>query len=366
MKRDLPLPPRAAAPADDHAGADARWELVRTRDRAGDGRFFYSVDTTGVYCRPSCGARLPRREHVSFHATAADAERAGFRACLRCHPNGPTLAERQSELVTLACRHIEASEAEPSLDALAAAAGLSPHHFHRVFKAVAGVTPKAYAKAHRAGRVREELAQPGGTVTAALYEAGYASNARFYADAPSVLGMPPRAYRAGGTDADIRFAVAQSSLGAVLVAASDTGLCAITLGDDPEALVRDLQDRFPKAVLRGGDPAFEQQVAQVVGLVENPSAGHALPLDIRGTAFQQRVWQALRQIPPGETRSYTQVARQVGAPTAVRAVAAACAANALAVAVPCHRVVRSDGALSGYRWGIERKRQLLDREGTDR
>ena len=239
---------------------------------------------------------------------------------------------------------------------------MSRFHLHRVFKAVTGLTPKAYAAAHRARRVRGELARGDGRVTDAIYDAGYNSNGRFYAESNGVLGMTPSRFRAGGADTAIRFAIGQCSLGAILVAASDVGVCAILLGDDPEALARDLQDRFPRAQLVGGDVAFEQRVAQVVGLIEAPRLGHDLPLDVRGTAFQQRVWQALRQIPPGETASYRDIAERIGAPTSMRAVAQACGANALAVAIPCHRVVRQDGALSGYRWGVERKRALLARE----
>lgn len=345
-------------------GDEARWAAVQARDAGADGRFFYSVRTTGVYCRPSCGARLPRRENVAFHASAAQAEAAGFRPCRRCRPDQPSLAERQARMVAQACRTIESADEAPDLATLAAEAGVSLYHFHRVFKAVTGVTPKAYADAHRARRVRQALPQAK-TVTQALYDAGFNSNARFYASTPQVLGMTPSAYRAGGADATIRFAIGQCSLGAILVAATETGVCAITLGDDPQALLQDLQQRFPRARLLGGERDFEQLVAQVVGLVEAPQAGHALPLDIRGTAFQQRVWQALREIPAGRTASYAQIAERLGAPKAVRAVAAACAANPLAVAIPCHRVVRSDGGLSGYRWGVERKRTLLQREAAE-
>lgn len=355
MKRDLPLPSDSD---------DARWAAVQGRDASLDGRFFYAVATTGVYCRPSCGARLARRENVTFHPTAADAERAGFRPCRRCQPDGPSRAERHAACVTLACRTIESAESPPDLAALAAVAGLSPHHFHRVFKAVTGLTPRAYARAQRAARVREGLGRAG-TVTEALHDAGYPSQARFYEDAPAVLGMTPRVYRSGGSDTLIRFAIAACSLGALLVAATGRGLCAIALGDDPAPLLRDLQDWFPKAELVGGDAAFEQLVARVVAVVESPTVAGAaeLPLDIRGTAFQQRVWQVLREIPPGATRTYSELAREIGEPAAVRAVAAACGANTLAVVVPCHRVVRTDGRLSGYRWGVARKQALLEREG---
>ena len=342
---------------------DERWAAVVRRDPAADGRFYYSVSTTGVYCRPTCAARLARREHVRFHLTCAEAEGAGFRPCKRCRPNEAPLAERQASVVARACRLIEAAEESPGLDALAAAAGLSRFHFHRVFKAVTGLTPKAYAAAHRANRVRDELTRSP-TVTDAIYGAGFNSNGRFYATSSKVLGMTPTDFRAGAPGASIRFAVGECSLGSILVAASDKGICAILLGDDPDALARDLQDRFPKARLIGGDPGFERWVAEVVGFVEAPQLGLALPLDVRGTAFQQRVWRALSEIAPGSRASYAEIAGRIGAPKAVRAVAKACAANPLAVAIPCHRVVRHDGALSGYRWGVERKRALLAREAA--
>lgn len=341
----------------------ARWAAVIAKSRAADGEFFYSVRTTGVYCRPSCAARPARRENVAFHLTAGEAEAAGFRPCKRCKPDQAPMAERQAAMVADACRTIEAAEDAPDLEALAAQAGISPFHFHRVFKSVAGVTPKAYASAHRAGRVREALTTSG-TVTEAIYDAGFNSGGRFYAQSAQVLGMTPTRFRAGGETAVIKFAIGECSLGSILVAATDKGVCAILLGDDPEALARDLQDRFSRAELIGGDVQFEALVAKVVGFVEQPGLGLDLPLDVRGTAFQQRVWQALREIPAGETAGYAQIAEKIGSPRAVRAVAQACAANAIAVAIPCHRVVRTDGALSGYRWGVERKRALLDREAA--
>ncbi len=341
--------------------SDPRWTAVVARDAAADGTFFYSVKTTGVYCRPSCAARLARPENVSFHPTRADAERAGFRPCKRCKPDQPPLAEQHAATVADVCRLIESADPVPSLEQLARHGGMSTWHFLRVFKAVAGVTPRAYAAAHRARRLRDQLDQ-GGTVTNAIYDAGYHSSSRFYAQADAVLGMTPSRYRAGGADTTIRFAIGECSLGAILVAASARGVCAILLGDDPDALARDLQDRFPRAEIIGADAGFEQTVARVVASVEAPGLGLDLPLDVRGTAFQQRVWQALRDIPAGETASYAQVAGRIGMPKAARAVAQACAANALAVAIPCHRVVRNDGNLSGYRWGVERKRALLDRE----
>jgi AraC family transcriptional regulator of adaptative response/methylated-DNA-[protein]-cysteine methyltransferase len=341
--------------------SDPRWASVVARSAAADGTFFYSVKTTGVYCRPSCAARLPRPENVRFHLTREDAESAGFRPCKRCKPGQPSLTEQHAAKVTEICRLIEAAQTVPTLEELASRAGMSPFHFHRVFKAVTGVTPREYTAAHRGKRVRKELGRTR-TVTAAIYRSGYNSNARFYGESQQVLGMTPTRYRAGGASTEIRFAVGECSLGSILVAQSEQGVCAIFLGDDPDALARDLQDRFPRATLIGGDAEFERLVAQVVGFVEAPRLGLDLPLDVRGTAFQQRVWQALRDIPPGSTVSYTDIANRIGSPTSVRAVAQACAANILAVAIPCHRVVRTDGGLSGYRWGVERKRALLQRE----
>jgi AraC family transcriptional regulator of adaptative response/methylated-DNA-[protein]-cysteine methyltransferase len=335
---------------------DERWAAVVARAREADGQFYYSVRSTGVYCRPSCPSRTPRRANVAFHATPHDAEAAGFRACLRCRPDAPPLAERQAEAVAKACRLIETAEEEP-------ACGMSRFHFHRIFKAHTGITPKAYAAARRAERLKQGLAQAG-TVTAAAYDAGFNSSGRFYAASSGVLGMTPKRYRAGGGGEAIRFAVAQCSLGALLVAATDKGICCILLGDDPDALVRDLQDRFPKADLIGAEPGFERTVAQVVAFVEAPRLGLDLPLDVRGTAFQQRVWQALRQIPAGQTVGYAELAARLGMPQGARAIAGACAANPVAVAIPCHRVVRNDGSISGYRWGVERKHALLQREAS--
>ena len=340
--------------------ADPRWAKVKMRDKASDGGFVYSVSTTGVYCRPSCAARLANPANVRFHATPEAARAAGFRACKRCKPDLGA-AQPHAAKVAEAARRIAASETMPSLASLAAKAGLSPHHFHRVFKAVTGLTPKDYAAAHRGRKLREQL-HDGASVTQAIYDAGYNSGSRFYEKSKSLLGMTPSNYRAGGTDEEIRFAIAKTSLGALLVAASDKGVCAILLGDDPEKLLRDLQDRFNRARLVGGDAKFERLVAKIVGLVEHPRKGLDLPLDIRGTAFQQRVWKALTAIPAGKTASYAQIARKIGRPQAVRAVAQACAANNLAVAIPCHRVVKTDGGLSGYRWGVARKQELLKRE----
>jgi AraC family transcriptional regulator of adaptative response/methylated-DNA-[protein]-cysteine methyltransferase len=338
---------------------DPRWPAVVARDPQSDGQFYYSVKTTGVYCRPSCAARRARPENVRFHASCEDAEKAGFRPCKRCRPNQSTAVH--AEKIAEICRLIETSEETPSLEQLAGAAGLSTYYFHRVFKAATGLTPKKYAAAHRDSLVRKALGGAG-TVTEAIYEAGYNSNGRFYETSNRVLGMTPSSYRSGGARTEIRFAVGECSLGSILVAQSDRGICAILLGNDPNALTRDLQDRFPQANLIGGDAAFEQLVARVIGFIEAPAVGLDLPLDVRGTAFQQRVWQALQKIPAGSTASYTDIAKLIGSPNSVRAVAQACGANGLAVAIPCHRVVRHDGALSGYRWGVDRKRALLDRE----
>jgi len=342
---------------------DSRWRSVMARDPEADGKFYYSVATTGVYCRPSCAARQPRPENVRFYRTREDAEKAGFRPCRRCRPDQAPLLEQHAAKIESACRLIEDSEEAPTLEQLASRAGLSMYHFHRLFKAVTGVTPRQYGAEHRAMRMRSKL-RKSGTITEAIYDAGYNSNGRFYEVSNDLLGMTPTRYRSGGAWTEIRFAVGECSLGSILVAKSDRGICAIFLGDDPDKLARELQDRFPEATLIGGDREFEQLVARVVGFVEAPARGLDLPLDVRGTAFQQRVWQALRKIPAGSTASYSDIAGLIGSKRSVRAVAQACGANPVAVAIPCHRVVRTDGSLSGYRWGVERKRALLEREAA--
>ena len=343
------------------ADQDARWQAVVARDASADGTFVISVRSTGIYCRPSCPARRPKPENVQFHATVHDAKRAGFRACKRCRPDDLGLAERQAAKVAEICRFIETADHVPSLDELAKRARMSAYHFHRVFKTVTGVTPAAYARGERAKRVREGLTHEP-SVTAAIYGAGFNSNSRFYEKSDDVLGMKPTDYRAGGANTTIHFSVGECSLGSILVARSARGVCAIYLGDDPETLLHEMEDRFPNATLIGGDKDFDSLVAKVVGFVEEPKTGLDLPLDVRGTAFQQRVWRALQQIPAGKTVSYTELAKQIGAPKSVRAVANACGANEIAVAIPCHRVVHKDGTASGYRWGVERKRALLKRE----
>jgi len=340
---------------------DPRWARIAARDKTADGQFWYSVSTTGVYCRPSCPSRLANPKNVQLHTTLENARATGFRACKRCKPEGLPAGAENAAIVAKACRIIEGSEEEPSLDDLARSVGRSPSYFHRVFKATTGLTPKDYASAHRANKVRDGLGA-GITVTEAIYDAGFNSSGRFYEKSTGMLGMTPTQYRAGGADEEIRFAVGQTTLGAILVASSKKGVVSILLGSDPGDLVRDLQDRFPRATLLGADRDYEGLVARVVGFVECPKIGLDLPLDVRGTVFQQRVWQALQEIPAGETVSYAEIARRIKAPKASRAVARACAANKLAVAIPCHRVVRTSGALSGYAWGVERKRDLIERE----
>lgn len=340
---------------------EQRWQAIVNRDVSADGEFYYSVSTTGVFCRPSCPSRLAKRKNIQFHDTMQEAIDAGFRPCKRCKPEQESQTARHAAMVAKICRLIENADVPPSLDTLAEASGLSRYHFHRIFKSVTGLTPKAYSAAYRAQRVRNELMNSA-SVTEAIYGTGFNSNGRFYENADQMLGMTPTKFRKEGLDTKISFAVGECSLGAILVAATDKGVCAISMGDDPDALVRELQDRFPRAELIGGDDQFESMVAQVIGFVESPNVGLSLPLDIRGTVFQTRVWQALRKIPAGQTVSYTDIARQIGSPKAVRAVASACASNTIAVAIPCHRVVRNDGGLSGYRWGVERKRKLIERE----
>jgi len=339
----------------------ARWEAVRTRDQAADGRFFCCVLSTRIYCYPSCAGRPARMENVRFAATREVAIAMGFRACKRCRSDLAPRAEREAGLVARACRAIEAAEEALSLDSLAAEAGFSPFHFHRLFRRVTGVTPKAYAAAHRMARVQEGL-RGGASVTEAIYDSGFNSSGRFYEAADGMLGMTPSAFKAGGKGETISWATGESHLGCVLVAGTARGICAILIGDMAHELVADLQQRFPHATLMPADAEIAAWVEQVIAYVDQPGNGLGLPLDIRGTAFQRQVWEVLQTIPAGETLTYTEVAQRLGRPKAVRAVASACASNRLAVAVPCHRVVASDGGLAGYRWGIARKRALLARE----
>jgi AraC family transcriptional regulator of adaptative response/methylated-DNA-[protein]-cysteine methyltransferase len=347
------------------ADHEACWQALSRRDQASETSFFYAVSTTGVYCRPTCSARRPRRENVSFYGSCDAAERAGFRACKRCLPNQPTARERRAVMVREACRAIERADSAPSLAALAEAAGLSRFHFQRAFKAETGLTPKSYAAGLRAERARGELAT-GRSVGAAIYGAGFGSSGRFYEDMGARLGMTPTTYRAGGRDLTIRFTVTTCSLGALLIAATERGVCAIELGDDPARLTSGLRERFARASFIATDAEFEAWVRLVIRCVEAPELGTSLPLDIRGTVFQQRVFRALLEIPLGSTTTYAELARAIGAPRAARAVGRACGSNGLAVVVPCHRVLHGDGTLSGYRWGVERKRALLEREAAYR
>ncbi|CAH9017054.1 Bifunctional transcriptional activator/DNA repair enzyme Ada [Candidatus Nitrosacidococcus sp. I8] len=306
---------------------DERWAAIQTRDAAADGHFVYAVRTTGVYCQPSSAARLPRRKNVEFFNTPEAAEAAGYRCSLRINSDQIKTTMQHTVLIARACRIIETSETPLQLDRLAARIGLSPYYFHRLFKTETGLTPKAYSSAYRSSKLRKELRRSNSSITNAIYNAGFNSNSRFYEFSDRLLGMRPRDYRAGGNGVIIRFAVGQCSLGAILVAQSQRGICTILLGDDPNTLVYDLQDQFPKAEIIGCDNQFEQLVAKVVGFIEAPSIGLHLPLDIQGTAFQERVWSALRKIPLGTTVSYTEIAKRIGLPKAVRAVANACAKN---------------------------------------
>lgn len=353
----------ARKPLCDYESDDARWTAVLARDEAAEGRFWFSVATTGVYCRPSCAARQPRRENVAFYECRAAAEKMGFRPCKRCRPDLPPRAERYRDLVAAACRALSAAETPPALAELAADAGLSPHHFHRIFKAATGVTPKQYAAAQRTERLKEAL-ESGASVTEAIYDAGFGGNSRFYEQADARIGMTATSFKKGGKGMSIRYGTAQSWLGPVVIAATERGICAILFGEDAKHLNADLRARFPEAHFEPAesDSDFQSWIDATLAFMKAPENGFSLPLDIAGTAFQEQVWQALRNIPAGETASYADVARAIGKPKSVRAVAQACGANPAAVAIPCHRVVRSDGGLGGYRWGLERKKNLLARE----
>jgi AraC family transcriptional regulator of adaptative response/methylated-DNA-[protein]-cysteine methyltransferase len=344
-----------------YATEQARWEALVRREQRADGAYVYGVVTTGVYCRPACSSKQPNRKNVRFFDAFEEAEQAGFRPCKRCHPQSSDGKGPHSEAVARVCEIIDESEEPPTLVDLASAVGLSPSYLHRLFKRMVGVTPKQYAMEKRLGHVRARL-QSNVTVTEAIYEAGFASSSRFYEDITEKLGMKPSEYRNGGQGMRIHSAVTQSYLGWVMVATTAKGICAIDLADSPDVLRERLHARFPKARLVEDDPNFRALVSQVLAFLESPHAGLDLPLDVQGTAFQRRVWLALREIPPGSTASYGDIAARIGNPKAARAVASACASNPIAVAIPCHRVVRSDGNLGGYRWGKERKSKLLEQE----
>lgn len=344
----------------DVAGDEQRWSLVQQRERSADLPFIYAVKTTGIYCRPGCSSRLPRRTNVAFFDDIWQAKSAGFRACKRCQPDADVPAMKSAAAVQLACKLIEEAEEPPSLEQLSAAVNYSPAHFHRLFKQTLGVTPNSYAAMRRANRVRTNLLDDS-TVTQAVYASGYGTSSRFYDESDAVLGMKPSQYRKGGKGVAIRVAVASTSLGPILIAATGKGLCAIEFGDDEHELLSRLRERFRHAEVDESDE-FNRWVTEVVALVDAPCNGLSLPLDVQGTAFQRRVWEALRTIPVGSTATYSDIANQIGKPKAARAVARACAANRIAVAIPCHRVVRRDGQSGGYRWGNGRKKALLANE----
>ena len=347
---------------------ESRWNGIVHRDQAAEGEFYYAVKTTGVYCRPSCPSRHPKRDNVEFFDTFREAEKAGYRPCKRCRPDENSSQARLTDIIVQACRRLEEAETPIPLEQLAREAGLSRWHFHRLFKEFVGVTPKQYASARQAERFREGL-ETSRSVTEAIYEAGFSSSSRAYEKAGGRLAMTPSDYRKGAAGIAIRYGLAECFLGWVIVAATDKGICAILFGDDPQDLPPLVQKRFPKAELKEAGPYFSELVQQTVAFIEAPEKEFTLPLDIRGTAFQESVWNALRDIRPGATASYSEIAERLGRPKAARAVARACAANKLAVAVPCHRVMRNDGSLGGYRWGLERKQKLLQREsgqGEDR
>jgi len=345
-----------------HDPAEPQWDAVLRRDRAADGTFVYAVTSTGVFCRPSCPSRRPNRSRVRFFDTPAAAEEAGFRACRRCHPTLAGESRSIVDAIARASRYLARHADETvSLDALARVVGLSPSHLQRQFKRALGVSPREYQAACRARRFRREL-RAGRDVSAATYEAGYGSPSRVYEASPTGRGMAPATYRRGGAGAKVAFTTLRSPLGWVLVAATNTGVCAVKLGDSPAALEADLRREFPLATIEADGAAHRDWVDAIVSRVRGADIDLDLPIDVRGTAFQWRVWRALQQIPSGETRSYSDVARRIGHPSAVRAVAQACANNPVAIVVPCHRVVAKSGKPGGYRWGAARKARLLARE----
>ena len=341
---------------------ERRWQAVCERDASADGQFVFAVLTTGVCCRPSCRSRRALRENVRFYPDVASAQAEGFRPCKRCQPEKTDPQQQKVEKVAAACRLLE-QETPLTLEALARQLAVSPFHFHRLFKSVTGMTPKAWQQAWRARRLREALGQ-GAKITDAALSAGFPDSSSYYQQADAALGMTGRQFRRGGEDLDITWVCGDGPLGRYLVAESERGVCAVLPGESDALLCAELASLFPNARLHPGDEAFRQRVAQVFSHLDDHRQPFSLPLDLRGTAFQLQVWQALRQIPAGETRSYRQVAQSIGRPRAVRAVASACAANKLALVIPCHRVVREDGALSGYRWGTARKALLLAREAS--
>ena len=339
----------------------ARWQAIRDNDPRADDAFYYAVMTTGVYCRPSCRSKLPNRCNVEYFATSGDAEAAGYRACRRCRPTATAKVDEREQKIIEACRIIEESETSITLGDLAMQVKMSPYHFHRLFKKVVGVTPKQYASRVQSRRFQNKL-KTSPSVTEAIYAAGYGSSGSVYDRKRDQLAMKPKIYRRGADGVNIIYGVARCFLGWVIVAATDRGICAIEFGDDPESLPDLVRTRFPNAQVDKADSGFKSLVEEVVAFIESPQDAFHLPLDIQGTAFQQQVWNVLRQIKPGRTMSYTEVADRIGKAGAPRAAASACAANKLAVVIPCHRVISKAGKAGGYRWGTERKKRLLQME----
>ena len=340
------------------------WQAVLTRDKHSDGTFVYAVRSTGIYCNPSCAARRPRREQVVFFPQPEAAEQAGYRACRRCRPQEASVYQLQLEVVQHACHYIETHLEGPlTLEALGKEVSVSPYHLQRVFKRIMGITPRQYAQAYRLGQLKQQLKE-GETVTTALYNTGYGSSSRLYEQAPAQLGMTPAAYRQGGKSMHIGYAIVDCPLGRLLIAATEKGICAVSLGDSDAVLETALHSEYPAAEIQRDGVALSQWVSTLLNHLNGQQPQLDLPIDVQATAFQWRVWQALRAIPYGSTRSYSQVAQALGDPKATRAVARACASNPVAIVVPCHRVVREDGKLGGYRWGLERKQRLLAQEAS--
>jgi AraC family transcriptional regulator, regulatory protein of adaptative response / methylated-DNA-[protein]-cysteine methyltransferase len=357
MSQSSPVPSRILTD-------DDRWQAVVSRDRSVEGQFVLAVHTTGIFCRPGCPARTPKRENTSFFATPADAIRAGYRPCKRCKPTGESITDKQRHIVEDAQRQIEAADTALTLDDIAATVGMSPWHLQRLFKAHTGISPAQYQRSLRSDRLRSAI-KDAPTVTQALHDSGYGSSSQFYAATHQALGMSPTAFRAGGAGQRIRYGIVQTWLGCILVAATDRGIASLQMGDTEDELRDGLVATFPNADLVDDDADFSRTIQQVVELVERPWQTTPIAVDVRGTVFQHRVWAALRQIPAGSTRTYSEVAEAIGAPTAARAVAKACADNPVPLIVPCHRVIGKNGSLTGYRYGIERKRALLEREGGE-